>query len=346
MIKKVIMLTFILTLFACISTVCHAAVDYSGIIESESNWIASLQQPTGSLVITRDHTWTDYSGEPGVPHYKIEPYFVNLGVIGMLENPATDNIAVAGNWMAWYLNHLNNPDYSGLYGSVYMYWADTSGSTEHSSGTYDSTDSYGATFMTLLRKYYETSGDSTFFTSNRTNIEKVADSIVATQQTDGLTYAMPSYQVKYAMDNAEVHEGLTDIEWIERNIYSDSAKADYYKGKKVSNFNGIESYLWDGLANNYRKYDGATSNWATFYPDATCQMFPVSCGVIGPRSLRADYLYMQLNTNHYEWPYLNTSEAEGFPWAVLAYEFRRSSAAVRLFTAMMYDIRKQKLPRP
>jgi len=311
--KKIFMtVCIIIVSLSCVS-ICWAAVDYSGIIESESAWVADLQQPSGAIIMTRNHTFS----WNGLQCYKIEPYFANLAVIGLLENPSITNIEVAKNWITWYLGHLNNPDYNGLYGSVYVYYADTTDNTEHSSTTYDSTDSYGATFLTLLKKYYDVTGDSTLLINNREKIEKIADSVIATQQSDGLTYAKPDYKIKFTMDNLEVYEGLKSIEYLERYVFNDSTKADYYKNKKNLCFDGIERYLWNNTSKSYDKYLNSSSDLSVFYPDATCQVFPIWNDVIDSRSLRAEWLYFKLNTEHYGWPYLNTSD--DFPWALLCY---------------------------
>jgi len=288
-------------------------VDYSAIIETEANWIASLQQASGAIVMSRDKTYI-WNGKEC---YKIEPYFANLAVIAMFENPTSENIGVVKKWIEWYMNHLNNPDYNGIYGSVYVYYVDKLDNTEYSAATYDSTDSYAATFMILLKKYYKITGDDILLITNRTKIEQIANVMIATQDVDGLTYAKPDYKVKFLMDNTEVYEGLSSIEYLERVVFNDLDKAEYYKNKKELNFNGIEKYLWSNLDNNYKKDASSTTNWATFYPDATSQLFPIWTGVISPESLRAKDLYFKFNSHHYGWPYLSTSDS--FPWALIAY---------------------------
>lgn len=312
MCKKITAFIAVLLFSIGISSVCSASVDYSGIIESESSWVAGLQQPSGAIVISRDSTfvWN------GVTSYKIEPYFANLAVTGMLENPTTANILVAKKWIEWYFDHLNQPDYNGINGSMYVYYANISTNAETSSAGYDSTDSYGTTFATLLKKYYEVSGDSTLLINNKSKIEMAVDSAIATQQTDGLTYSKPDYQIKYLMDNVEVNEGLASADWLERNVLGDTTKANYYLGKKNLNATGIET-LWNTTNNNYNSSAGQASNWGVFYADATCQVFPIWTGVIVPTSSRAISLYDTLNTNYPGWPSLSTPDA--FPWAILAY---------------------------
>lgn len=313
----ILFLSFIISInisgIADVNNIRESSIDYSAIIETEAAWIASLQQPSGAIVMSRDKTYT-WNGREC---YKVEPYFANLAISAMLENPTSNNISVARKWIMWYLNHLNNPDYNNLSGTIYIFYVDKLDGTEYSSATYDSTDSYAATFIMLLKKYYEVTGDDTLLITNRAKIEQVADVMIATQDVDGLTYAKPDYKVKFLMDNAEVYEGLSSIEYLEKVVFNDLGKAEYYKNKKELIFNGIEKYLWNNSANNYNKNAGSTTDWSTFYPDATSQLFPIWTDLISPESLRAKDLYFKFNTYHYGWPYLNTSDS--FPWALVAY---------------------------
>ncbi|CAH1217611.1 hypothetical protein PAECIP111891_04602 [Paenibacillus allorhizoplanae] len=315
MFKKTIAFVMVLLLSVSASSISFAHVDYSGIIESESNWVAGLQQPSGAIVVSKTNTFL-WPPVTGATSYKIEPYFANLAVIGMLENPSAANILVAKNWINWYFNHLNQPDYNGINGSVYVYYANASTGVETSSGGYDSTDSYGTTFATMLKKYVEVSGDSTLLINNKAKIEMAVDGSIATLQTDGLTYSKPDYQIKFLMDNVEVNEGLASMAWLENNVLGDSTKGTYYSGKKSSNTTGIES-LWNTGNNNYNSSAGQPSNWGVFYADATAQVFPIWTGVILPTSARAISLYGSLNSNYPGWPNLSTPDA--FPWAILAY---------------------------
>ncbi|MEX2104412.1 MAG: hypothetical protein WD907_03660, partial [Bacilli bacterium] len=315
MLKKVLVFfTFLLISVAGISAVCSASVDYSDIIESESNWIASLQEPSGAIVMTRDHTYS----YQGVESYKVEPYFANLAVIGMLENASRENLRAAKKWMKWYLDHLNNPDYNTLSGTIYVYYLDVATKENYtSSDYYDSTDSYAATFLTLLEKYVLAGGDREFVADHKEKIKQITNVMLATMQQDGLTIAKPDYAIKYLMDNSEVYEGLRSAAWLAEHVWQDEALTEQYQALQALNSVGIET-LWSNSTNNYKAYEGVgTTNWNIFYPDATAQVFPIWNGVIGVDGQRAADLYASLNTYHPGWPYLST--ADEFPWNILAY---------------------------
>src|SRR5690348_7349138 len=111
--KLALLFAFVLGGLVGGAAVCSASVNYSDIIESESNWIASLQEPSGAIVMSRDNT----SSFQGVDSYKIEPYFANLAVIGMLDNASDANLEAGRKWIEWYFNHINLPDYNGLNGT-------------------------------------------------------------------------------------------------------------------------------------------------------------------------------------------------------------------------------------
>lgn len=316
MLKKVLVFfTLLLISVLGISAVCSASVDYSDIIESESNWIASLQEPSGAIVMTRDHTYS----YQGVESYKVEPYFANLAVIGMLENASKDNLRAAKKWMEWYLEHLNNPDYNTLSGTIYVYYLDVATKENYTSSSdyYDSTDSYAATFLTMLEKYVLAGGDQEFVAEHKGEIIQIANAMLATMQPDGLTIAKPDYAIKYLMDNSEVYEGLRSAAWLAKHIWEDESLTEQYQALQALNSAGIET-LWSSTTNNYKAYEGVgTANWNIFYPDATAQVFPIWNGVMDADGQRAADLYGSLNTYHPGWPYLNT--ADEFAWSILAY---------------------------
>ncbi|MBT9151734.1 MAG: hypothetical protein DDT40_01930 [candidate division WS2 bacterium] len=123
------------------------------------------------------------------------------------------------------------------------------------------------------------------------------------------------------------------MEWLMRNVFSDPARANYYRDRKLACYGGMETYLWDNIAQNYRKSactpTGGT-DWTVFYADATCQLFPIWNGVIPPESRRAEHLFSMFNTYHPGWPYLRT--ADPFPWAILCYSAAKMGDKYRVDT--------------
>lgn len=264
------------------------------IYETETAWIASLQLENGAIPMTR----TD-SGE-----VTVNPYFSDFAALALLDDAEkyADNVKA---YIQWHLSHLNmaENDYNGIDGTIYDYTVTLENGAiikEESKGSYDSTDSYAATFLMVLEKYYNKTGDSTLITENSVDIIRVYESMLETLNR-GLTYAKPDYEVKYLMDNCEVYEGFKAAETIltllnEKDCVNSLVvkKCALYKEKMSKT---IEKRLWDSRNNNYKS--GIFSNnkaisdfsWTEFYPCATSQLFPVTCGVIDSNTVRAQSLY-------------------------------------------------------
>ncbi|PYI57487.1 discoidin domain-containing protein [Paenibacillus flagellatus] len=294
----------------------YAAVDYSAIVESEAEWIADQQLPSGAMIMSFNAVglWE------GKYVYKVEPYFANMAAVGMLEHPTPDHLDAAKRWMQWYFDHLNAPDNLGVDATMYVYYIDRATGEEYSTANYDSSDSSAATFLMLARKYAEAGGDRTFLVQNRTLLERIAGAALATQQPDGLTWAKMNYKIKYLMDNTEVHEGLGAAAWLEEYVFGDAVKAAYYAGKQAEVGAGLET-LWMSAQDKYKHYyytnPSTTTSWSKFYPDSTGQMWPILNGVIDPAANRARSLYDAFNLYWPEWQTLNNTTQ--FPWANLAY---------------------------
>ena len=181
------------------------------IIRQEARWILTQQLPGGAVV-------TAYPGQP-----KIVPYFAHLALYGPAAwglNPGRVRA-----YLDWYLGRLEKPDRYGITGTVYDYYLEQRGEgegerTTFPSGveipayTYDSSDSYAATFLTLVRRYYAASGDRAWVAQHLPELELVAGAMLATLQRDNLTLARPDWKVKYLMDNCEVYRGLKDYAWL------------------------------------------------------------------------------------------------------------------------------------
>ncbi|MFD0616092.1 S-layer homology domain-containing protein [Paenibacillus sp. GCM10027629] len=287
---------------------------YQKIIDAEAEWIASLQFDNGAIP-TYSKAIDSYNGK-----YKVIPYFSHIALLGLLEKPEYAN--VVKKYMDWYFAHLNEgkgqdaPD-----GSVYDYIVEVDRQTETPTLDFDSTDSYASTFLNVLRKYAEVSGDKAYVAEHKEQILQIASAMLSTQEADGLTWAKPTYRVKYLMDNTEVYRGLIDMAWIAEHIFGDTAEAARFQAIQEQVHTAIQSELWIEQKNMYSpgKTDTGTllnPDWRTFYADATAQISPIWAGVIAPDSERAIQLYNSFNEHHPGWPTLAKSDA--FPWAILA----------------------------
>src|SRR6185437_2449733 len=283
-------------------------LSYNSIIANQCNFILSHQLNDGAFTMSSNR---DVSG------YKIVPYFANIAARALLENPTNTNIDAVKRWITWYFDHLN-PD-----GSVFDYFATNyhGEATLLSTGDFDSIDSYAATFITLIRKLCEVSPpDKSWLKLNYSKqLIKAGEAMALMMQEDGLTIAKPSYQIKYTMDNTEVNEGLIDMVWLSQNVVS-NIDISTWQVLLDKNGKGIETLLWDNSEAKYFMYQGGpVANWKVFYADATCQLYPIWCGVILPTSQRAKDLWNTFNINYPDWAAGKIYDNGGYPWTVISY---------------------------
>ncbi|MFT4416051.1 hypothetical protein ACLM5H_19500 [Fredinandcohnia humi] len=288
---------------------------YKTIIDQEAEWISSLQFESGAIPTYSDPI-SNYGGK-----YKVVPYFTHLGLLGLLENEG--HTSTVKDYMDWYFEHLNRVETETTpVGSVYDYVIETDKQTETPTNDFDSTDSYASTFINLLRKYAEVTGDYQYLREHKEEILLVASAMLSTKQEDGLTWAKPTYKVKYLMDNTEVYKGLKDLVWICNEIFEDHESASIFTKHQTDVYEGIQNKLWLSDKNMYshgKMQDGTLLNpdWNTFYADATAQLFPIWNGVIDPKSNEALEIYNSFNEYHSGWQVLDKDDA--FPWALIAY---------------------------
>ena len=321
LLKKIFLISFILVMhLSCKKSDAQAntvpvvkikppvAVNYINIINSESNFILGHQTSDGAFTMSADGA---------TQGYKIVPYFSNIAARALLENPTPAVITAVKKWMTWYMAHLNTD------GSVYDYYASnyTGNVTYTSTNDFDSIDSYAATFMTLAKRLCDVSpSDKIWLTKNYSaQLILIGKALSLVTEPNGLTIAKPSYQVEYTMDNSEVNEGLADMVWLSQKVITGGDPA-YWQTLLTNNTHAIETDLWNTSNGRYFMYkDGPVANWSTFYADATCQLYPIWCGVIQPDSQRAQSLWLTFNANYPKWQAGQIYDAGGYPWTVLSY---------------------------
>lgn len=307
---------------------------YESIITIECNWIRGNQVSNGALLFRKSA-----QGESD-----IVPYFSNTAALALLSGRSgLDYSENVREYMNWYLQHLNTAETDPVNGdgSIYNYkisHADQSVISEVSSGRYDSVDSYAASFITLLRGYYERTGDSEYLISNRNDIQRVMRAMLGTIDLDGLSMTNNESRVKYMMDNAEVNRGLRDALFIMEEVFlvdlpasrqETDAQNDLNEKMKDAlskNTGAIENLLWNSKEIRYEigigKNDKVLSfkGWDLFYPDATAQLFPISMGIVDPGTKRAELLYGDF-CDEYDWENfgpLHDGDTNHY-WCFLAY---------------------------
>jgi len=284
-----------------ISVKSGSTSQYQDDFNATSNWLSQSSAPDGALLYTPQ---------------QIDPYFANIAAIGMTKDPNRMPQVLA--WMNWYTNHLNWPDKWGLYGTTYNYTI--SNGVETSTKDADSTDSYAATFLTLAWNAWE-NGDSNaraYISSLSYQLDVIGGVLVQTQQSDGLTWAKPDYQIKYLMDNCEGYRGLRDLASLFQAMGS-PAKASYYTAAANSMLNGILGMWMNGKWAVYKDYYGnfIAPNMKTWYADATAQVFPVLLGVVSSSDTRAQESYAAFNAAWPGWPMLSFNAQDPFPWCLV-----------------------------
>lgn len=276
---------------------------YQNNFNAASKWIAQFSAPSGALLYAPT---------------QIDPYFANLAAIGMTKDP--NRVPQVTAWINWYVNHLNWPDKWGLYGTTYNWNVDGNG-TETPSNEADSTDSYAATFLSVVWNAWQSGNPQarSLIAGLSYQLDVIGGVIIQTQQSDGLTWAKPDYQIKYLMDNCEAYRGLRDLASLFQNAFGDTAKAAYYNAAADAVQRGILSMWLNGTWAVYRDGIGRNigPNMGTWYADATAQVFPVLMGVVNSSDSRAQQAYAAFNAAWPNWPTLSYNAQDSFPWCLI-----------------------------
>lgn len=283
---------------------------FAEIYESETAYLASMQLPNGALPMTYAK-----NGE-----LTVNPYFADFAALALLDN-AEEYADTVVKYMDWHFAHLNTAkeDFNGLDGTIYDYIvtmkngeiAEERISTPEKADSYDTTDSYAATFLTVVYKYFRETGDSDYLLKHATDLERITNVIFANLQ-NGLTYAKPNHLIKYLMDNCEVYEGTVAAQGIfeelvlrGRTEYSDICNDCSELSVRIRS--NINTKLWNYTGQHYRTaliaFVGVPRkvfSWDLYYPQATSQLFPIICGVIESDTQRAKNLYEKF-CDAYHW---------------------------------------------
>jgi len=234
----------------------------------------------------------------------VNPYFANFAALALLTDPPSRPLV--RRYLDWYVRHLESD-------GIIRDYDYTAGKT---SGP-DSADAYAGTFLLLAARYHRLD-DGNWTRQNLPALKKVGRVITRLMDTDGLTFALPTYRVKYLMDNCEAWRGLADFAGLLAELGDD--RASYFAQRAAALREGIERVLWDPRRTAYHPYRAGLRrpkvNWQRYYPDATCQLFPSLYGLIEPAGARAAHLYRTFNRYQPDWSRIRPPD---FPWVILAY---------------------------
>jgi hypothetical protein len=192
----------------------------------------------------------------------------------------------------WYPAHIN-PD-----GTMYD-WKGTR-DVPVSMHSYDSSDAYGADFIALCYETYQVTHDRAWLKAKYPAVVQCVKGVLLTWQSDGLTYAKPTYKVKYLMDNLSVHYGLRAAVNIANLLHTSDV------GKWTALFEQNRA----GLKKLYMPKEGHFSaalfedgnldtDWAKWYPDGMANASALGC-ILDKRDPEAVALYHQLNAKFHE----------------------------------------------
>ena len=314
-------------------------------IQTVADWIIGLQYidpnlPSyGAIKISNNVGHYSPPPPPQDAYFRVNPYFSNLGVAGLLRSPVSGKLEVAERWIDWYLSHQNT---SGAPpGVAYDHWylSDGTGETTCPPGIdslhcdyADADDSYAATLLGLAWIYFEEGGSLSFLNApgNKAKFETIAGAVLALKQSDGLTWNRPtSPKAKFTLDNCEVYWGLKAMWNLESTVFGDAVAAQTYDDAAEEVRNAIENELFNSATQLYRvakfendAYQDAVLNNA-WYPDTVAQAWPHLFGVIEADSPRAQAQMAALNDTwdgapQTDWT-ATFADPNGFPFTSIGY---------------------------
>jgi len=265
-----------------------AEADTAADLAAVHSWMAAQQFTSDASAdgygAIRWHHTVSYYGTDGKAYYKVVPYYSSLAVSHYVRSGGPNALDYAERWISWYLAAPRST------GAMYDWWYTAGGHDGTTSppgcscANYDSDDSYAATFLGAVSSYFDAGGARavSFLGGHELDIQRIADRIVALQQSDGLTWAKSSWHIKYLEDNSEVYWGLKAAAHIESAEYANGAKSSYYDGRADQVGGGVYTTLFDHSVCRYRWADGAgyTVNPATWDPDNIASVWPVLFGLI------------------------------------------------------------------
>lgn len=318
---------------------------YQNIVDTENRWLADMQLSDGALPMTPIENGT----------VKVTPYFSDFVALSLL-NQADRYATNVKAYMDWHFAHLNTAatDYNGVDGTIYDYNVTVENGVvvkeaivmQDGKKSYDSTDSYAATFLMVLQKYVEKTGDTAYILAHKEQIGRIVEALFATMVGD-LTLAKPDYRVKYLMDNCEVYEGMLAGAKLYKEVLVPADKTQTLMLNRLEQgaarvADGIEQRMWTGSFYHpaLDEGDGVAwrFDWMEFYPSAAAQTFPIMHGLIATDSQRAQDLYAGF-CNAYKWE--NMDIPDRFYWgsnvytAALMGDVERVSAYMSLYERVM-----------
>lgn len=258
-----------------------------------------------AILLRQDSDGAIFNGPTSLPDNRVVPYFGNLAARSLCMAAVTLGDAsysvAARRWLDWYAAHMNTN------GTVNDYTSASGVLT--TTGDFDSTDSYGATFVDAV--YHCNIAMPGLETELAGPVASALSAVELTYQSDGLTFAKPSYRIKYAMDNVEVRRGFSSGSLVAPTTTEANARS----AKASQTLTAIDDLLWVAASGRYSSgmddVGGLTPVADAWYPDDMAQLMAIAWL---PRSPRRDGLYASLNASSFNVP-SSITDAQGAEYA-------------------------------
>jgi len=208
-------------------------------IETETYEIMLAQFPNGAYNMRFDGVGrTEWEEGDNI---WIMPYFASFAAQALIFanrlSPDPNLLESVDDYLHWYANNMNENgtmyDWEGEYPDF------------EPTGDMDSTDAYAAEFILTSLMYYEDTQDNDFLDWVWPYIIDAAGAIDLTLEDDDLTWAKPSYHVKYLMDNSEVWQGYSAAATL-AEYKEDSTRQTAWQGKADDVLAALENELYLG----------------------------------------------------------------------------------------------------
>jgi hypothetical protein len=295
-----------------------------GQVRSDANWILEAQLPDGAIA--------NY-----VDQKAIWPYLSNFAAIGLARTAQlTGEVRytnAAWQWLRWYQAHQ---DRNGFVTDYHV-----TGGSEVSTGEMDSTDAYAGTFLIAVQAAWAVSRDRVALRILEPGVAAAVAAIKATQAADGLTWAKPSWHVKYLMDQAETYAGLRAAASAARTL--GDRRLETSAASAAARLRSGVGRLWNRRLGAYdwaRHGNGArhVTNWAILYPDAMEQAWPVAFGLVEGARAKGLMRRFAAAQPHWDLPAQRARFDSGAApvgyWAVAAWAFTRVGELRRAAVAL------------
>ena len=265
--------------------------------------VSAATAPSSNVVADAEWTLSAQLADGAIAHYtdrlQVWPYLANYAAMGLARAAEVSGNGrysdAAWRWLSWYQAHEDSNGY------VTHYVVAPDGSLT-SKGDMDSTDAYAGTFLLAARRTWLATSDRSRLTAVASGIRGAVRAITSTQDVDGLTWAKPTWRVKYLMDQGEAYGGLQAAAELGRAL-SDNGLVKTATSAAQKMAKGV-SGLWNPSTGAYdwAVHDTGTRRaaaWSVLYPDAQQQMWAVAFGLTS--GSRAGQLVSHFDASHPRW---------------------------------------------